>query len=155
MNNIGITGHNLPLIKQALDMYDFDVIMFPFNFVFYADEAYRTDFIELMKVVQKRDIGTMVIKAIALGNWEEEYQALPTLDRPYFTWYRPFEVYEDIFQAICFVLSYNITTVVSASDPKLLYKIVGAAERYQFMDEEDRVSLINRGKKYKPLEFTF
>ena len=155
VSNIGITSHNLPLIIQALDMYDFDVIMFPFNFVFYADEAYRSEFKELMEIAQRRDIGTMVIKAIALGNWEEKYQTLPMLDRPYTTWYKPFESYEDIFQALCFVLSYNITTIVSASDPKLLFKIISVAERYQLMDEEDRVSLINKGKTYKLLEFTF
>jgi len=155
VSNIGITSHNLPLIIQALDMYDFDVIMFPFNFVFYADEAYRSEFKELMEIAQRRDIGTMVIKAIALGNWEEKYQALPMLNRPYTTWYKPFESYEDIFQALCFVLSYNITTIVSASDPKLLFKIISVAERYQLMDEEDRVSLINKGKTYKLLEFTF
>ena len=83
VSNIGITSHNLPLIIQALDMYDFDVIMFPFNFVFYADETYRSEFKELMEIARGRDIGTMVIKAIALGNWEEKYQALPMLNRPY------------------------------------------------------------------------
>ena len=155
VSNIGITGHSLPLIIQALDMYDFDVIMFPFNFVFYADEAYRRDFKELLEIAQQRNIGTMVIKAIALGNWEEEYQAQPMLNRSYKTWYKPFNSYEDIFQALCFVLSYNITTIVSASDPKLFYKIISVAERYQLMDEKDRESVINKGKKYKLLEFTF
>ena len=144
VNNIGITSHNLTLIIQALDMYDFDVIMFPFNFVFYADEAYRREFNKLMEIVQRRDIGTMVIKAIAMGNWEEKYQALPKLNRPYMTWYKPFETYEEIYQALCFVLSYNISTIVTASDPQLFFIIINAAEHYRSMNEEDRVRVIKK-----------
>jgi hypothetical protein len=129
--------------------------MFPFNFIFYADRDYRTRFEKLMKIVQKRDIGVMVIKSIAKGNWEKKFQALPILKRPYTTWYEPFENGNDIERAVNFVLSHKIATLVSASDTKLLSLMIDAAERYSQIDKEEHDALLAEGKKYELLKFTF
>jgi aryl-alcohol dehydrogenase-like predicted oxidoreductase len=152
---IGITSHRLDLIIRALELFDFDTIMFPFNFIFYADRGYRTRFEKLMKIVQKRDIGVMVIKSIAKGNWEEKYQSLPILRRPYTTWYEPFETGDTICRAVNFVLSQKISTLVSASDAKLLSLMIDAAECFSQIAKEEQNMLLTEGKKHTLLEFTF
>jgi aryl-alcohol dehydrogenase-like predicted oxidoreductase len=155
VHSIGITSHNLELLTHALGLFEFDTIMFPFNFIFYADTGYRAQFGKLMKIVQKRDIGVMVIKSIAKGNWEEKYRSLPILKRPYTTWYRPLVTGNEIYSAMCFVLSQNISTLVSASDVTLLSQMIDAAERFRPTALKERDTLLAEGKKHRLLEFTF
>ncbi len=152
---IGITSHRIDLLRRALELFDFDTIMFPFNFIFFADRDYHTGFEKLMNIAQERDIGVMVIKSIAKGNWEKKYQDLPVLKRPHTTWYEPFGTREEIYSAMNFALTYNISTLVSASDTKLLSLMIDAAERFRPIAEEDQSMLLGKGKKYKLLEFTF
>jgi predicted aldo/keto reductase-like oxidoreductase len=152
---IGITGHSLALLISALERFDFDTVMFPFNFIFYANPGYRNYFKKLMSIVKKKDLGMLIIKSVATGNWEKKHQALPMLQRPYTTWYKPFSTPEDIYRSMCFALSKQLTTLVSASDVHLLSMMLDAADRYREMQLSDQEKIEREGRNYKLLEFTF
>lgn len=155
LNFIGITSHSLSLLIKALDMFDFDTLMFPFNFIFYADPGYSKNFLKLMNIADRRDIGIMVIKSIAKKNWEEEYREIPILQRPYTTWYQPFDNQDDIERCLRFVLSNEIDTVVSPSDVKLLSMVLDGAERFRSITGLEQEKLLQKARRYKLLEFTF
>ena len=152
---IGITSHSLSLLMTALKRFDFDTVMFPFNFIFYADRRYRSDYEQLMKLVKENDVGVLVIKSIAKGNWGKKYHNMPVWELPYSTWYEPFDSPKDIERSLNFVLSHNITTAVSASDIGLMKRIVEAAERFTSMDEQNQDKLIRDADHYRSLRFTF
>ncbi|HEB32245.1 MAG TPA: aldo/keto reductase [Spirochaetes bacterium] len=152
---VGITSHRLPLLIKALRMFDFDAIMFPLNFICYADAGYRADYNELMELARSKDVGVMVIKAIAKRNWGEQYHNTPTWDMPYTTWYEPFSTPAEIKRSLDFVLAQNISTAVSASDATLLTLMLDAAEKVSPVDKIDQNSLLDEAERYKPLVFTF
>jgi aryl-alcohol dehydrogenase-like predicted oxidoreductase len=152
---IGITGHNIPLQIKALDLFNFDTVMFPFNFIFYGDSDYRRDFEALMEIVEKRDLGALAIKAIAKSNWEEKYQSLDRLERPYTTWYKPFETAETIANAISFALSFGFSTTVTASDVKLFALTLDAEEKIHAVSPKERNGMLAEARGYELLEFTF
>lgn len=155
LNYIGITGHNLPLQLEALNMFDFDTVMFPFNFILYRDSQYRSDFEKLMKKVRERDVGAIAIKAIAKGNWEKKYQVLDRYERPYSTWYKPFEEVEEVTRALSFALSMGFSTMISASDVKLLELTLDAVEKVHVLNQEENDAMLREAEKYSLLEFTF
>jgi aryl-alcohol dehydrogenase-like predicted oxidoreductase len=152
---IGITSHRLSLLIKALAMFDFDAIMFPLNFILYADDKYRGEYDELMKIVKAKDIGVMVIKAIAKCNWDKQYHNTPFWKMPYTTWYEPFSKPAKINRSMAFVLAQDISTAVSASDERLLTMMLDAAEQVSPLNKIEQKNLLEEAKQYKPLVFTF
>lgn len=144
---IGITGHGMdaPMVfREALNRFDFDSVLFPINFVLYADADYRRNAEELLHRCRVDDVGTIIIKAIAKEPWGDR-------PRAYNTWYEPFEGADQIQQAVDFVLSQNVTGLCTAGDITLLPRVLEACERFTPLTAARFDSLIARGDRYEPI----
>jgi aryl-alcohol dehydrogenase-like predicted oxidoreductase len=144
---IGITGHGLDvpaIFMEALRRFDFDSVLFPINFVLYADPAYRRDTEELLRQCRARDVGTMIIKTVARGPWG---------DRPktYTTWYEPFDDPDHIQQSVNFALSQDVTGLCTAGDVTILPLFLEACERFAPMSAAQQEALIATATEYEPL----
>ncbi len=144
---IGITGHGVDapaVFLEALRRFDFDSALFPINFVLYANPIYRRSVEELLRQCHARDVGVMVIKAIAKGPWG---------DRPkiYNTWYEPFGDASHIRQAVNFALSQDVTGLCTAGDLTLLPLFLRACEQFTPMSAAQQKSLIASADEYEPL----
>jgi len=145
---IGITGHGLDapsVFIEALHRFDFDSVLFPINFVLYANPDYRRAAEELVRQCRARDVGTMIIKSIAKGLWEDDESKV------YNTWYEPFDQPESIQRAVDFVLSQDVTGICTAGDATLLPHVIEACEAFMPMSEEDREALIATAGNYEPI----
>jgi predicted aldo/keto reductase-like oxidoreductase len=141
---LGITGHthDAPTTHlEALERFDFDTVMFPLNFVLWANEEYRRDAVALMAECRARDVGVHIIKTIAKDPWG---------DRPHThtTWYEPFTDQPTIDRAVAFVLSRPVTTLTSVGDVTVLPKVLDAAERYQRLSPDDEQALLATASSY-------
>jgi aryl-alcohol dehydrogenase-like predicted oxidoreductase len=144
---LGITGHGLQapaIFLEALKRFDFDSVLFPVNFILYADEVYLETSKQLLHICCARDVGTMAIKAIAARPWGEK---TPTLN----TWYQPFLEIDQIQAAVDFVLSQDVSGICTAGEPSLLTFIVKACESHRPMAIEMQESLIASGGKYQSI----
>ena len=145
---VGITGHGLDapgVFLEALTRFDFDSVLFPINFVLYADDDYRREARALLEECRRRDVGTMIIKSIAQGLWADEEA------RAYNTWYRPFDVTHMIQQSVDFALSQNVTGLCTAGDPVLLPRFISACEAFERMGEGEQEALIATADAYEPI----
>ena len=116
IRHIGITGHgvNAPTVFiEALRRFDFDSVLFPVNFVQYADPAYKQKADELLKLCREKNVGSMLIKSITKAPWGDRK---PQFD----TWYEPFTEFEMIQKAVAFALSQDATGICTAGDTRLL-----------------------------------
>lgn len=144
---IGITGHGLEapaIFLEALRRFDFDSILFPINFVLYADPAYREKANELLQECRANDVGTMIIKSIAKRPWGED----PKTNN---TWYRPFTSPERIQQAVNFVLSQDVTGLCTAGDLEVLPHVLQACENYNPLDANEQQELIASASEYESI----
>ncbi len=142
---IGITGHgnDAPAIfLEALRRFEFDSVLFPINFVQYADLTYRRDAEALVAECKKRDVGTMIIKAIGKGVWREA-------PRTATTWYVPFVDREHIQQGVNFALSQEVTGLCTAGDVNLLPLFLEACKNFVPMNEQDQEELIATAGQYE------
>ena len=145
---IGITGHGWEaptVFLEALSRFDFDSVLFPVNFVLYADADYRRRAEELLRQCRARDVGTMAIKAIAKGLWEDDE------DRPYDTWYKPFDELGRIQQGVDFALSQDVTGLCTVGDPTLLPRFVEACQAFTPLDEGEQEALMATAERYEPI----
>jgi aryl-alcohol dehydrogenase-like predicted oxidoreductase len=144
---IGITGHGVDapaVFLEALRRFDFDSVLFPLNFVLYANPVYRRNAEELLRQCQARDVGVMIIKAIAKGSWG---------DRPktYNTWYEPFDDAAHIQQAVNFALSQDVTGLCTVADVTLLPLFLEACEHFTPISAAQQEVLVASAAEYEPL----
>ena len=145
--HIGITGHGFEapaLFLEALRRFDFDSVLFPINFVQYANPVFRTKAEELLKVCRARDVGVMIIKSITRA---------PYGDRPHThnTWYEPFTEPEKIQSAVNFVLSQDVTGICTAGDMGVLPLVLHACEHFTPLSPVEQAALIDSASQYAPL----
>ena len=144
---IGITGHGVDvpaIFLEALGRYDFDSVLFPINFVQYANSTYRKDTEELLQQCRVKDVGTMVIKSIAKGPWGEQ-------TKTHDTWYQPFTDADQIQQAVDFVLSQDVTGLCTAGDTKVLPLVLRACENFTALTKGEQEALIDTVAEFEPL----
>lgn len=144
---IGITGHGLEtpaVFLEALERFDFDSVLFPINFILYANPEYRANAEALLDVCRKREVGTMIIKTVAKGPYGEEE---PTHN----TWYEPFTDPKIIQDAVNFVLSQDVTGLCTPGDARLLPAVVNACEHFLALSPSQQQALIATGANYEPL----
>ncbi|MDX1687151.1 MAG: aldo/keto reductase [Candidatus Promineifilaceae bacterium] len=144
---IGITGHGREapaVFLEALERFDFDSVLFPVNFIQYAQPDFREDAEALLRVCQERDVGVMAIKAIAQGPYGDQE---PTHN----TWYEPFTEPDIIQDAVNFVLSQPVTGLCTPGDARLLPPVLQACENFVAMDDGQQEALIATGTTYEPL----
>ena len=144
---LGITGHGLdaPRIQiEALKRFDLDTVMFPLNFVLWANPVYRADVEELLAICAKRDLGVQCIKSICKAPWGER-------ERRWRPWYEPFEDLHMIKAALRFTLSQAITGIPCAGDNRLWPAIVDVAERFTPMSAKEQQDLLATAANFTPL----
>jgi aryl-alcohol dehydrogenase-like predicted oxidoreductase len=144
---IGITGHGVDspaLFLEALSRFDFDSVLFPVNFIQYANPAYRQVANQLLEECRQKDVGVMAIKSIARGPWGESPQT-------YNTWYRPFDDPGIIQEAVNFSLSQDITGICTTGDPYLLPLLLEACENYISLTQAEQEEMIAKAVAYDPL----
>ena len=141
---LGITGHthSAPGTHfEALRRFDFDTVMFPLNFVLWADTDYRRDASALLGECARRDVGVHIIKTVAKDPWGDR-------TRTHTTWYEPFTDQGMVDRAVAFVLSKPVTTLTTAGDVTVLPKVIEAAERFRSLSPEAETALLGEAPKY-------
>ena len=144
---IGITGHgvNAPQIYlEALKRFDFDSVLFPLNFVQFANPEYRKYAEELITACKTKDVGTMLIKTITKAPWGERAHTANT-------WYEPFDQMNEIQRAVNFALSYKVTGLCTAGDTRILPMLLDACKNFTQLNETQREEMIQSAKQYEPL----
>ncbi len=144
---IGITGHgvNAPQIYlEALRRFDFDSVLFPLNFVQFANPEYRKHAEELIATCKAKEVGTMLIKTITKAPWGERQHTANT-------WYEPFDQMDEIQRAVNFALSYEVTGLCTAGDTRILPMMLNACKNFMQQNEMQREEMIQSAKQYEPL----
>ncbi len=144
---IGITGHGVDapsVFLEALLRTDFDTVLFALNFVQYADAVFRRNAEELLRWCRARDVGVMIIKAIAKGPWGDRHKI-------YSTWYEPFDQPDQIQRAVRFALSQDVTGLCTAAEVSILSSFLEACQRLTPMSDAKQEALIASAAEYEPL----
>lgn len=144
---IGITGHGVTvagLHRRALERFDFDSVLLPWNFTMAQNEAYRRDFESLVQLCQARNTAVQTIKSLVQSPWGDHQQTRNT-------WYRPLEAQADIDLAVGWVLGQAGLFLNSAGDVNLLPRVLDAANRFSAAPGEEEMHALAMRLEMKPL----
>lgn len=106
---IGFTAHSEPVALRALELYDFDTVMFPINWHMNMAHGMGS---RIAKAVKEKGIGLLAIKSMVEKAWEEEerYQSIYPK-----SWCKPFYLGRDeelLLAAMKYTLSFGADVLV-------------------------------------------
>jgi len=133
---LGVTGHGkaAPAMHlRSLERFDFDSVLFPWNWPLAQDPAYAAAVRTLLYVCKKRNVAVQLIKAFLRRPWG---------DRPHMraTWYEPLEAPADISLALGWAWGIEGAFVNSAGDIHLLPTIIQEAARQPARPTDEAVA---------------
>ena len=145
---IGITGHGMrapATHREALRRYPFDTVLTPYNHRLAREEGYGSDFEALAAETTEKDVGLMLIKAIARNLW-------PSAEgHRYATWYEPFDEQRYVDAALRFALARpEVTGICTAGDIALIPRLVEAERQAGTGSIEDVGSDLSSLPDYEP-----
>jgi aryl-alcohol dehydrogenase-like predicted oxidoreductase len=144
---IGVTGHGLRIARmhlRSLERFDFDTVLFPYNFSLLADDGYRADVEELLAVCDARRVATQTIKSVARRRWTGDVQ-------PRFSWYEPLPAGPALERAVHYVLSRPQLFLITSSDARLLRPILEAASGSVSLPSDDQLRDDSATQDVEPL----
>jgi aryl-alcohol dehydrogenase-like predicted oxidoreductase len=144
---IGVTGHDVPVAaqhKRALERFDFDSVLLPYNYPMMQNPRYAADFEALVALCQQRNVAVQTIKAITAAPWGDR---TPTTT----TWYEPLVEQDDIDLAVHWVLGRPGVFLNTAADLRLLPKILSAAERFQSRPTDEMMQQLVETRSMEPM----
>ncbi len=144
---IGITSHGLhaPLIHlQALNSFDFDSVLMPYNFMLMQNDAYAANLEAVIKVCKAKNVAVQLIKTVQRRPWE---------DQPHFadTWYEPFNDQGSIDLAVHYALGREGVFISTTGDVQILPMVLDAASRFEKEPSTAEMQALMRAQNTIPL----
>jgi aryl-alcohol dehydrogenase-like predicted oxidoreductase len=109
---IGFSAHSVEAAMALMDRFDFDTILFPFNYATWNSGNFGP---QVMARAQEKKMGILALKAMAKGPWAEG------ADRSKYPkcWYEPLVTPVDIKMGLRFTLSHPVTAAVPPGEAEL------------------------------------
>ncbi len=140
---IGFSAHSVQAALAMLSRFSFDSILFPVNFVCYAQGNFGP---QVMAKAKKLNVSRLALKAMAHGPWRKGEK------RKYANcWYRPIEDKDLAREALRFTLSEDVTAAVPPGDERLFRMALELAHDLPPLRPGERKDLLAGTRGLRPL----
>ncbi len=112
---IGVTGHGtrIPgMHVRSLGEFEFDSVLFPYNYTMMGNNEYRSDVESLLGICSDRNVAVQTIKSVAKGRWGASPERR-------FSWYEPIDDPQALERAVHYVTGQNAPGTERADKPHL------------------------------------
>jgi predicted aldo/keto reductase-like oxidoreductase len=142
VEHVGLTSHGHPdVVREAVERIpDLETVMLPVNAVVAGSDGPARDYLAVAEEAGEAGLGVVAIKAFAKGPWPSD---LAEDERPYETWYEPYDNRAELERCLRYAASQpGVTTLTNAGDPRLVGPILDAAEAFEPMSDDDQRALV-------------
>lgn len=140
---LGFSAHSVEIALKLMDAFDFDSILFPFNWVNFFNADFGP---QVLETALKKGVARLALKGMAMTRWEQGE------DRSYKKcWYRPIDDPALADLAWRWTLSQPITAAVPPGDAKLFKLALDIAERFKPLSADEGLELRRRAEGLKPI----
>jgi len=143
---IGFSAHSVETALAAMDRFDFDTILFPFNFVLFSQANFGP---QVLKRAQEKSMGILALKAMAKTAWPK---AMKEEERPHpKCWYQPAALPDEAALALRWTLSQPITAAVPPGDERYFRLAMDVAQKFEPIRPEEGKTLMARAAGVEPI----
>jgi aryl-alcohol dehydrogenase-like predicted oxidoreductase len=144
---IGVTGHGMTVAAmhtRALERFDFDTVLLPYNYPMMQNPIYSADFEELLARCRERGVAVQTIKAVTRAPWSDRPQTAAT-------WYEPLRDPVAIDRAVHWVLGRPGIFLNTVGDIGVLPMVLDAAARFRGRPSDEAMRKIAEQQAMEPL----
>ncbi|HSO78121.1 MAG TPA: aldo/keto reductase [Bacteroidales bacterium] len=141
---IGFSAHSEEAAMALVDRFDFDTILFPFNYAVWHAGNFGP---RVMAKAKEKNLGILALKAMAKGPWPEgaDRSGYPKC------WYEPLTSSEDIIMGLRFTLSHPVTSAIPPGDENLFMQALALSDKLKPLDQSEVFSIKEKAQKGIPL----
>ena len=140
---LGFSAHSVEAALALMDGFDFDTILFPFNFATWYAGNFGP---QVMARAKEKGMGILALKAMAWRPWEEGEQR--TNEK---TWYKPLPTKEEAGQGLRFTLSHPVTAAIPPGHEDLFSMALDLAQDFLPMEEGEIKAIKEKALNTKPI----
>jgi aryl-alcohol dehydrogenase-like predicted oxidoreductase len=140
---LGFSAHSVEAAMALMDRFDFDTILFPFNFATWYNGNFGP---QVMERAKEKEMGILALKAMAWRNWEEGEERTITK-----TWYKPLPDKEQAREGLRFTLSHPVTAAIPPGHEDLFSMALELASEFNPMDGTEIASIKEKALRTEPL----
>jgi predicted aldo/keto reductase-like oxidoreductase len=109
---LGFSAHSVEAAIAMIDRFDFDTILFPFNYTTWYSGNFGP---QVLQKAKEKKMGILALKAMARGPWPQgaERSKYPKC------WYEPLVSPDDIRMGLRFTLSHPVTAAIPPGETEL------------------------------------
>ena len=140
---LGFSAHSVEAALALMEGFDFDTILFPFNFATWYSGNFGP---QVMEKAKEKEMGILALKAMAWRRWEEGEER--TIKK---TWYKPLPDKETANEGLRFTLSHPVTAAIPPGDEKLFSMALKLATNFEPMDKTEIKKVKEKALKTAPI----
>jgi aryl-alcohol dehydrogenase-like predicted oxidoreductase len=139
---LGFSAHSVEAAMALMDRFDFDTLLFPFNFATWYAGNFGP---QVMEIAKSKGMGILALKAMAWRPWAEGEEK--TVEK---TWYKPLPP-EEANQGLRFTLSHPVTAAIPPGDEQLFSLALKLASDFKPMKQKEIKAIKERALNTPPL----
>jgi len=143
IKNIGFSAHSVEAAMAMMHRFDFDTILFPFNFATWHAGNFGP---QVMAKAKEKGMGILALKAMARKPWAKG--VAHTVSK---TWYEPIMNKEEANMALRFTLSHPVTAAIPPGDEKLFEMALGLAVDFEPLNAKEIEAMKQKGLGTEPI----
>ena len=140
---LGFSAHSVEAAMALMDGFDFDTILFPFNYATWYAGNFGP---QVMERAHKKEMGILALKSMAWRPWEDGEER--TISK---TWYKPHTDPEEAKKGLRFTLSHPVTAAIPPGHEDLFSMALKLAKDFKPMAKREIKEMKEKALKTEPL----
>jgi len=140
---LGFSAHSVEAAMALIERFDFDTLLFPFNFATWYAGNFGP---QVMEKAKEKGMGILALKAMAWRPWEEGEER--TISK---TWYKPLHGREEANNGLRFTLSHPVTAAIPPGHEDLFTLALELAVDFKPMDRDEILKIKTKALETRPL----
>ena len=140
---LGFSAHSVEAALALMEGFDFDTILFPFNYATWYAGNFGP---QVMEKAKKKEMGILALKSMAWRPWEEGEER--TISK---TWYKPHTDPEEANKGLRFTLSHPVTAAIPPGHEDLFSMALKLAKDFEPMDKKEINAIKEKALQTEPL----
>ncbi len=145
VRHLGFSAHSVGAALSAMGQFDFDSLLFPFNFVTYEQGGFGP---QVMEAAQARGVARLALKGMARGPWRDGDPRRAEYPK---AWYEPLADRAEAALALRYTLGLPITAALPPGDIHLFRLALKIAENYSPLDADELARVQSWAAREQPL----
>jgi predicted aldo/keto reductase-like oxidoreductase len=142
---LGFSAHTVEAAFAAMERYDFDSVLFPFNFATWDKAGFGP---QVMKRAQEKGVARLALKAMARQQWAE---GDPKHEQFSKCWYEPLSEPEWVALALRWTLSKPVTAAIPPGEEPLFRMALDIAMDFTPVTEAEEARLKEYAASLRPI----